>query len=56
MTFKLSGDAPAETLRELLAQAQRRSAVFDMVSHGVPVSVTSIIDQASQEGPNGAAD
>jgi len=56
VTFKLSGDAPAETLRQLLAQAQRRSAVFDIVSHGVPVSVTSIIDQASQEGPNGAAD
>ena len=39
VTFKVKGDAPAEKLREVVERAQARSAVFDMVSHGVPVEV-----------------
>jgi uncharacterized OsmC-like protein len=39
VSFKISGDAPAEKLREVVERAQARSAVFDMVSHGVPVEV-----------------
>jgi uncharacterized OsmC-like protein len=37
--FKIKGDAPEEKLREVVARAQQRSAVFDMVTHGVPVAV-----------------
>jgi uncharacterized OsmC-like protein len=37
--FRVSGDAPEEKLREIVERAQARSAVFDMVSHGVPVQV-----------------
>jgi uncharacterized OsmC-like protein len=39
VSFKVKGDAPEEKLREVVARAQQRSAVFDMVSNGVPVSV-----------------
>ena len=35
-TFQLKGDAPAEKLREVVERAQARSAVYDMVTNGVP--------------------
>ena len=38
-TFRIKGDAPAETLRAIVENAQKRSAVYDMVANGVPVSV-----------------
>jgi uncharacterized OsmC-like protein len=38
-TFRVKGDAPAEKLREVVSRAQQRSAVFDVVTNGVPVSV-----------------
>jgi uncharacterized OsmC-like protein len=37
--FKVKGDAPPEKLQELVELAQERSAVFDIVTHSVPVSV-----------------
>jgi len=37
--FRLSGDAPEETLRGLVEQSRARSAVFDVLTNGVPVSV-----------------
>jgi uncharacterized OsmC-like protein len=37
----ITGDAPAETLEKIVAQAVARSAVFDVLSNGVPVSVTT---------------
>jgi uncharacterized OsmC-like protein len=37
--FRISGDAPQEKLQEIVQRAQARSAVFDMVSNGVPVHV-----------------
>ena len=37
--FRVSGDAPEAKLREVVERAQARSAVFDMVSNGVPVQV-----------------
>jgi uncharacterized OsmC-like protein len=37
--FKVKGDAPEETLRELVEIAQQRSPVFDIVSHPTPVHV-----------------
>jgi uncharacterized OsmC-like protein len=39
VNFKVKGDAPPEKLREVVERAQARSAVFDMVSNGVPVEV-----------------
>ena len=39
VSFRVKGDAPAEKLQEVVARAQRRSAVFDMVTNGVPVDV-----------------
>jgi uncharacterized OsmC-like protein len=39
VSFRVVGDAPEEKLREVVARAQARSAVFDMVTNGVPVSV-----------------
>jgi uncharacterized OsmC-like protein len=41
-TFHVEGDAPEEKLREVVARAQQRSAVFDIVSNGVPVSVEAV--------------
>ena len=37
VAFRVKGDAPEEKLREIVARAQRRSAVFDIVTNGVPV-------------------
>jgi len=39
VSFRVKGDAPEEKLREVVERAQQRSAVFDMVSNGVPVTV-----------------
>jgi uncharacterized OsmC-like protein len=39
VTFHVSGDAEAEKLARLVEQARARSAVFDVLTHGVPVSV-----------------
>jgi uncharacterized OsmC-like protein len=37
--FDVKGDAPAETLAAIVKQSQARSAVFDVLANGVPVSV-----------------
>jgi uncharacterized OsmC-like protein len=37
--FTVEGDAPAETLREIVEQSRARSAVFDVLTNGVPVTV-----------------
>ncbi len=42
VTFKVEGDAPPEKLQEVVTRAQQRSAVFDMVTNGVPVSVEAV--------------
>ena len=39
VTFTVKGDAPEPMLREVVARAQQRSAVFDIVTNGVPVAV-----------------
>jgi uncharacterized OsmC-like protein len=39
VSFRVEGDASEEKLREVVARAQQRSAVFDMVTNGVPVTV-----------------
>jgi uncharacterized OsmC-like protein len=39
VSFRVEGDAPEEKLREVVERATRRSAVYDIVSNGVPVEV-----------------
>src|SRR5918994_315965 len=39
VAFRVTGNAPEEKLREIVERAQKRSAVYDMVTNGVPVSV-----------------
>lgn len=36
----IAGDAPAEVLEGLVAQAKARSAVYDVLTNGVPVELT----------------
>ena len=37
--FEIEGDAPPESLRAIVEQSRARSAVFDVLTRGVPVSV-----------------
>jgi uncharacterized OsmC-like protein len=37
--FTVKGDPPAETLREIVEQSRARSAVFDVITNQVPVSI-----------------
>jgi uncharacterized OsmC-like protein len=39
VTFHVRGEAEAEALAELVDQARRRSAVYDVITNGVPISV-----------------
>jgi uncharacterized OsmC-like protein len=39
VTFTIKGDAAPEKLREIVEQSRRRSAVFDVVTRGVPVAI-----------------
>ena len=39
VAFRITGNAPEEKLREVVERAQKRSAVYDMVTNGVPVAV-----------------
>jgi uncharacterized OsmC-like protein len=39
-SFTIAGDAPAEKLRAIVEQAQARSAVYDVLTNGVPVDIT----------------
>jgi uncharacterized OsmC-like protein len=38
ISFKLSGDDP-EKLRRVVEQSKKRSAVYDILTNGVPVSI-----------------
>src|SRR5215470_6969026 len=37
--FSVKGDAPAEKLREIVEQSQARSAVYDVITNQVPVTI-----------------
>lgn len=37
--FRIKGDAPPEKLQKVVEQARARSAVFDMLTNGVPVEI-----------------
>jgi uncharacterized OsmC-like protein len=47
VTFRIKADAPEETLRELVELAQKRSPVYDIITHPVPVTVE--LDTAGTE-------
>jgi uncharacterized OsmC-like protein len=38
-SFRIRGDAPPEKLRQIVEQSRARSAVFDVLTNGVPVTV-----------------
>lgn len=44
VTFRIAGDASDEKLRTLVEKAQERSAVLDMLAHGVPVVVSAVTE------------
>jgi uncharacterized OsmC-like protein len=37
--FTVKGDAPEEVLREIVEQSRSRSAVYDVITNGVPVAI-----------------
>ena len=39
-SFSIKGDAPPERLQEIVEQSRARSAVFDVLTNGVPVSMS----------------
>ena len=39
VSFDIKGDAPAEKLQQIIEQSRNRSAVFDIVTRGVPVEI-----------------
>lgn len=39
VSFRIDADASAEKIRELVAQSQARSAVFDIITNQVPVTI-----------------
>ena len=42
MTIRISGDAPAEKLRQVVQRGTDRSVVFDSIANGVPIAVDVI--------------
>jgi uncharacterized OsmC-like protein len=40
VNFRIRGDADADTLRKIVEQSRSRSAVFDVLTNGVPVEVS----------------
>ena len=40
ISFSIKGDAPPEKLQEIVEQSRARSAVFDVLTNGVPVSMS----------------
>ena len=39
-SFSIKGDAPPEKLQEIVEQSRARSAVFDVLTNGLPVSMS----------------
>ena len=44
VSFRIAGNAPPEKLRDVVERAKARSAVYDMVTNGVPVAVDVATD------------
>jgi uncharacterized OsmC-like protein len=51
VSFRLLGNAPEEKLREIVEQARTRSAVFNVVTNGVPVAVDVRTDLGARMRP-----
>jgi uncharacterized OsmC-like protein len=43
VTFHIDGDADDETLRSIVEQSRRRSAVYDVLAHPTPVDVDVVV-------------
>jgi uncharacterized OsmC-like protein len=39
IAFEIEGDAPREKLQQVVAQAKARSAVYDIITNGIPVDI-----------------
>jgi uncharacterized OsmC-like protein len=39
VSFRIEGDAPEEKLREIVMQSRARSAVYDVLTNGVPIEI-----------------
>lgn len=39
VSFRIAADAPEEKVREIVERSRARSAVFDVITNGVPVSI-----------------
>ena len=44
VSFRIAGDAPDEVLRGLIDQSRARSAVYDVLTNGVPVEIDVTTD------------
>ncbi|MEZ4649694.1 MAG: OsmC family protein [Candidatus Eisenbacteria bacterium] len=40
VNFRITGDAPAEKLEQIVEQSRKRSAVYDVLTNGLPISIT----------------
>jgi uncharacterized OsmC-like protein len=40
VSFEIDGDASLEQLEQIVMQSKARSAVFDIITNGVPVAIT----------------
>lgn len=40
VNFKIKGDAPAEKLAQIVEQSRNRSAVYDALTNGTPITIT----------------
>ncbi|HEX4982060.1 MAG TPA: OsmC family protein, partial [Ilumatobacteraceae bacterium] len=40
LNFKIKGDAPADVLEKIVEQSRNRSAVYDVLTNGVPVAIS----------------
>ena len=40
VNFKIKGDAPAEKLEQIVEQSRKRSAVYDALTNGTPITIT----------------
>ena len=43
VSFRVEGNAPEAKLREVVERAKERSAVYDIVTNGVPVAVHATV-------------
>lgn len=44
VSFKIKGDAPEEKLQQIVEQARARSAVYDIVTNGLPVTIDTTVE------------